>query len=345
MLFVYYSVVGVDAPPKTFTLLEGENAGLQFSGTDAAGNITEYTLPNVITLDTIAPVIAVTSTVPALTNQAKLTVHYTVDGVDAPPQTFTLLEGDNAGLQLRATDAAGNIKEYSLPNVMLDTIAPVIAVRSTVPALTNDPALTITYTVVDGGAVQTKTKTFTLTEGLNHNLTISATDGAGNERVFTLPDVTLDPTFEPITPPAVQGFVDQLSLQLGMRNQPEDIFGVKVSIWPDGGYKILITNNVVSANKLKTLSFLVDDAGNLNTASLYPVWEEGFFNGTPMGDVFFSDYKALQWLFGQNKWLRGPGTTDIDGLVIWTQYEAVWYDQGNGVPGLTISGNVNTVQL
>jgi hypothetical protein len=60
-----------------------------------------------------------------------------------------------------------------------------------VPSLTNSKTLTVTYSV-DGGA--NKTKTFTLAEGDNSNLTISETDPAGNMTNYPLAKVTLETT-------------------------------------------------------------------------------------------------------------------------------------------------------
>jgi hypothetical protein len=184
-LTVNYTVDGV-AQVATFTLQEGENAGLQIAVRDAEQSVVaSYDLP-AITLDTQAPVIVVTSQIPEVTNQAQLTVTYTVDGGTVQTGTFTLAEGDNTGLVLTAVDTAGNQATYALPGVALDTELPVIVVTSQVPAVTDQSVLTVTYTV-DGGAVQTQT--FTLVEGDNTGFTITATDAAGNRYSQDLPAI------------------------------------------------------------------------------------------------------------------------------------------------------------
>ena len=133
--------------------------------------------------------IVVTSTIPALTNQNQLTVNYTVDGGAVQTHSFTLVEGDNTGLVITGTDVFGNQGTFTLPMVRLDTTAPVIAVTSTIPELTNVRTLTVTYTVDGVEKIRVFGDT-ELAEGLNH-LSITDTDLAGNSANATF-DVTVD---------------------------------------------------------------------------------------------------------------------------------------------------------
>jgi YD repeat-containing protein len=184
-LIVDYTADGV-VKQKAFTLAEGDNIGLAITEVDAAGNIQKVTLAKVV-LDTIAPVIVVTSTVPTLTKSPTLVVNYTADDV-VKQKIFTFLEGDNTGLTITESDAAGNSQTITLPKVVLDTVPPAVVITSSVPSLTNQPVLVVDYSV-DGVAKQ---KTFTLAEGDNTGLTITEADAAGNIRTITLAKVVLD---------------------------------------------------------------------------------------------------------------------------------------------------------
>jgi hypothetical protein len=175
----------VDGVPQvtqlTASLIEGANT-ITRSAIDAAGNT--GTAAITITLDTQAPVVAITS--PAngfLTNHNPATIAWTVDGV---PQTTQLSEAliDGANTITRsATDAAGNIGTASV-NVILDIRAPVVVITSPTDGLvTNQNPIVVSWTV--DGVVQTTQ--------LNENLAIgpnaiirSATDEAGNVGIDTI---------------------------------------------------------------------------------------------------------------------------------------------------------------
>jgi hypothetical protein len=190
-LTVIYTVDGI-SQSKDFTLIEGKN-DLFIEATDLAGNASRLDLS--ITLDTVSPVIDITSQSPSLTNQKDLTVTYTVDGGSQQTKSFTLVEGRN-DLFIEATDLAGNIGRVNF-TVILDMQAPVIVVTSNVPTLTNQSALMVHYTS-DGVA---KTKSFTLTEGVNA-LQITETDQAGNTTTknFSITLDTLPPSINVLTP-------------------------------------------------------------------------------------------------------------------------------------------------
>lgn len=91
---------------------------------DAVGNISSIT-SDAITLDTIAPVIAITSPINGtLTNQTNIAVAWSIDGVNQTTQLTEALatEGSNT-ITRSATDAAGNPGTASV-TVTRDTIAP-----------------------------------------------------------------------------------------------------------------------------------------------------------------------------------------------------------------------------
>jgi len=180
---VNYTVDGV-AKTKAFTLVQGLNT-LTITEADLAGNSSSKSIKG--TLDTVAPVIVITSPADGfITNKSSVTVNYTVDGT-AKTKAFTLTEGLNT-LTITETDLAGNSTTKSVKGT-LDTTAPVIVITS--PAdnfITNKSSVTVNYTV-DGVA---KTKAFTLVQGLN-TLTITETDTVGNSSSKSIKG-TLDTT-------------------------------------------------------------------------------------------------------------------------------------------------------
>jgi len=135
-------------------------------------------------LDTTPPAIAFLSA--QLTNQSEYQLVYNLDGVPTA-ESHTLTEGDNT-FTVSASDIFGNTAKVPV-TVVLDTEPPRVVVKSTVPSLTNHATLFVSYSV-DGGPEQQKE--FTLTEGENTRLTITATDDATNIATITLPKVILD---------------------------------------------------------------------------------------------------------------------------------------------------------
>jgi hypothetical protein len=148
----------------------------------------------IVNLFTNSAAVAFPNPVPSLTNQAVFTVNYTLNSGEVKTQTFNLREGKNQNLVIVGTDARGIVHQYKLPAVELDTKPPMVNVFGRVPSLTNNPSLTVSY-LADG---KRETKTFSLAEGSNANLSITVTDAAGNVTVKTLSPVVLD-----TTPPAI----------------------------------------------------------------------------------------------------------------------------------------------
>lgn len=127
------------------SLAEGRN-GIEVTATDCAGNARTLALD--VTLDTVPPVITVTSpSSPLLTNQAQLIISgslnepatLTIGGAlvavtgstfSSPP--ITLREGLNS-IELVATDAAGNAGTATV-DVTLDTVPPVAIAAAAVTA-------------------------------------------------------------------------------------------------------------------------------------------------------------------------------------------------------------------
>jgi RHS repeat-associated protein len=188
------------------SLVDGTNT-ISRSATDVAGNVGSATVS--VTLDTHAPVVAITSPANGLvTNQSSITVAWTIDGVAQTTQTSaTLVEGINT-ITRSATDAAGNTATVSV-TVTHDTQAPVVTIQSPIDGqITNQSPITVAWSV--DGTTQTAQISETLVEGTN-TISRSATDVAGNVGSATV-SVTLD-TQAPviaITSPA-NGFVTNQS--------------------------------------------------------------------------------------------------------------------------------------
>ena len=195
--------------------------------------------------------IVVTSTIPALTNQNQLTVNYTVDGGAVQTHSFTLVEGDNTGLVITGTDVFGNQGTFTLPMVRLDTTAPVIAVTSTIPELTNVRTLTVTYTV--DGEAQTPIEV-ALTEGDNEIVIPYREDEAGNITLARTFHVTLDTQAVIVIDPSTSTLISKRTLT--------------VSYTVDGVEKIRVFGDTELAEGLNHLSITDTDlAGNSANAT------------------------------------------------------------------------------
>jgi RHS repeat-associated protein len=197
------------------TLNEGANT-ITAIATDVASNNSTTTVN--VSLDTIAPVISVTSPVDGtLTNQNQITVvgslselgnlningqAVSVNSDGSFSTTVSLVEGANT-ITLTASDTATNASQTQL-TVTSDTIAPVINVTTPVNgSSTNQTAQLVTGSLseaatllINGQAVTVNPDLsfsfgpITLVEGIN-SINISATDAATNNSALNI-SVTLD---------------------------------------------------------------------------------------------------------------------------------------------------------
>ena len=184
-LTINYTVDGVAQTPMVIALTEGDNLIAIPEQIDAAGNVTPAQTLHV-TRDTEGPEVVVTDDVPATTDQAKLVVNYTVDGVAQTPLTFDLVEGVNTIRIPSVADEYGNMSEEQAYEVTREVAASEIIVTSEVPATTKEPSFTVSYTV--DGVVHSQT--FQLTDGANA-LVLNAVDALGHATQKTL-QVELD---------------------------------------------------------------------------------------------------------------------------------------------------------
>ena len=191
------------------TLAEGSNT-ITVLATDAFGNV--GTASRSVTLDTIAPVLTITSPQDgATTTEAQLTITGTVTDATATTVTVnnvaatrngnefsavvSLVEGPNTFI-IRAEDAAGNQTETTRTitlQVQHDTTPPVITLTDPTEGLiTNASPVTVSGIVTDASAVTVTVNnqpvtlsgtqfsaSLTLTEGSN-TITILAADAFGN---------------------------------------------------------------------------------------------------------------------------------------------------------------------
>jgi uncharacterized protein (TIGR03790 family) len=128
--------------------------------------------------------------------------------------------------------------------------SPAITPVNPIPTLTNNRTLTVTYRV-DGGADQTVT--FDLTEGLNHGLTITVIDEAGNQTVYTLPDITLDTIAPAVVLPA------------GLNGYSTGCSALNMFYFVNGVYKSARFDLAEGINHLQIVE--TDGAGNYTTVA------------------------------------------------------------------------------
>lgn len=174
-------------------LADGVYGGCQITVTDASNNASAPLIVNIFTVDTIAPVVSITSPADGLiTNQNPITLNWTVDGEEFSEEII-LIEGENI-LTKEATDDANNTGSNSV-TVILDTVAPTAALLNTPPNPTNqtttdiiigDEEITHYRYSLDGGdysgtevSVSEHIQLSDLADG-EHTLSVIGRDEAGN---------------------------------------------------------------------------------------------------------------------------------------------------------------------
>ena len=207
------------------TLDEGANA-FTATASDATGNKSDATAAVTVTLDTVAPTVAITTTAKTV-NEALFTLAGTVEAgstvdvlkggtsigtasVTGTDWTFavTLADGGNT-FTATATDVAGNTSAPTAAvSITLDMDAPMVTIATATPQTVKDASLTLTGTVEAGSTVDVLkggtsigtasvtgtdwTFAVTLADGGN-TFTATATDVAGNTSAPTAAvSITLD---------------------------------------------------------------------------------------------------------------------------------------------------------
>ena len=232
---------------------------------DAAGNAATSTRVN-ITLDTVAPAVAITSA-GVLTNMASQTITGTgeagarvvvFDGITAFAgavtiaadgtwsKAITLVGQGGHAITAQATDRANNTTTTAAANYTFDTIAPLVAVTSA-GGLTNRPGQTITGTgeanttlaVFDGanlldtvtvGGTGRWSSIVTLTGDGLHSITARDTDAAGNSATSAAVSYTLDTAAPTVAVITTGGPTNKASQTITGTGEP----GATVTLFDDG---------------------------------------------------------------------------------------------------------------
>ena len=262
--------------------------------------------PIVFTLDTVAPLIptvegvdVTSSTTPTLSGNAEenSTIEVSVAG-----QTYTTTTDENGDwsitlaetpegvhdVTLTITDQAGNSSESSLGSITIDTTAPdnptidpIDVTNSTTPTFTGNAEANSTIILsvgdenysVDVDAQGSWSLTTNVLDDGVYDITVTATDQAGNSSESSLGSITIDttapdnPTIDPIdvtnsTTPTFTGNAEANStiiLSVGDENYSVDVdaqgsWSLTTNVLDDGVYDITVT--------------ATDDAGNSSESSL-----------------------------------------------------------------------------
>jgi hypothetical protein len=203
---IKYSVDGGATWSTSFTPNEGANDVL-VKQTDAAGNASAATALS-ITLDTQAPTapsLALAhdtglSATDKITNIGDLTmsgaetgaaVEYSTDNGATWTDSFTAAEGGN-NVQIRQTDAAGNVSAVTVFSFTLDTTAPQLnpTFSTTQPILVNAKGVTISTNAADATGIGSESAGSIDTSSAGKKTVVcTATDLAGNAATISVPYV------------------------------------------------------------------------------------------------------------------------------------------------------------
>ncbi len=333
--------------------------------TDTAGNASAATSLT-FTLDTVAPtapVVALANNATTLTNNATLTavtpeagatVEYRVDN-GAWSGTYVAPTGDIPHtVDVRQTDAAGNVSPTTTLAFTLDTLAPAAPVvalvngatsltnNATLAAITPEAGATVEYRV-DGGAWATA---YTApTSNAAHTVDVRQTDAAGNisplsSLAFTLdtvapaaPSLVLSGTQNPVGGPVTNSAIDLVGVEANAVVQYRVYTtGTTPSAWVSlpavaGVYTVPSqpTSGLYSVDVQVT-----DTAGNISSLSSASFDLQG--TAGPIATLV-SDTGIAADLITSNGVLNipastTPGLTQIeysaDGLTGWTTVQPTW---------------------
>ena len=202
------------------SLVEGINK-IELIATDDLGNFTEVSIGSVVK-DTVAPILNLISDLPNITKVRTQIVNFNVDdnnldsfklilnnkqieNITIGLNTLILMEGTNT-VRLEAHDKAGNLS-FLEREVIVDTVAPIVEVLSTIPSRTNIPQLSVQTNISDerlksaGVNINGISRTLDITnldsiiidlkEGQN-SIVFFAEDSASNQTSTHQYDVNLD---------------------------------------------------------------------------------------------------------------------------------------------------------
>jgi len=257
---------------------------------------------SVFTVDTIAPVITISSPqdgfvtnnpglviTGSLSEQATLILNgeiVSLDGSYAFSKSVTLAQGTNQ-FSFTATDPAGNISSVII-TVVLDTVAPVITIAFPAEGFnTNIPTQTITGSLskqaaltMNGEAVLVDeslafSKQVILTEGQNV-FNFNATDSAGNTSSHVL-NVVLDTVAPVITIAAPQeGFLTNVSSQTITGSLGKQaVLTINGETVPVAGDLSFSKDVILTEGSNEFLLSAIDTAGNTTSSILHLILDTG----------------------------------------------------------------------
>ena len=191
---------GVDSAtvPADQTLsTDGANQEASASVSDLAGNVAPATTGKVINIDQTAPTVTISQSVSTPNangwyNQP-VTVTFTcidaTSGVAACPAAQVLTTGTHAAQTVTVFDNAGNSTSVSVPEIDVDTVAPLVVFSGNAGAYAVDQTVTISCVATDNlsgidaphtTCPSVNAPAYTLLVGKNNVVQASATDIAGN---------------------------------------------------------------------------------------------------------------------------------------------------------------------
>lgn len=280
-----------------FNLVEGDNS-FTLIATDSVGNTAELVLT--ITLDSITPVITITSPIDGSITQddnvdvigsLSETANLTLNGnavTLADDNSYSLLatplsEGENVFVFI-ATDAAGNQAERSM-TIIRDSAAPIITIATPQNnSITNQTELTITGSVDDASVVTLDGNPITLdqngnfsegpitlNEGLN-TFTFNAQDAAGNssELVLTITLDSITPVIT-ITSPQDGSFTSTESTNISGSLSEAATLTLNanvITLNPDNSFT---QNDVALVEGVNTFTFVATDAAGNSAETIITV--------------------------------------------------------------------------
>jgi hypothetical protein len=285
-----YSTDGGQTWSKSFLASEGLNT-VQVRQTDWAGNVSDAALLDFL-LDTQAPLSVNVALVQDTGNFAtdKLTsngalalggveadavLEYSTDGGQTWSNSFQASEGLDT-VQVRQTDAAGNVSGETSISFNLDTTAPAapgvaLAQDTGISAVDNITKVgTLTVTGTEAGARLeysgdngvTWSSDFTAQEGLN-KVSVRQTDGASNMSALAVLNFTLDTTAPQVNPTFSNGSQPILVNAKGLTVSPNATDASGIALQSAG------VMNTATAGKKSLICAATDLAGNSTSVTVW----------------------------------------------------------------------------
>jgi len=274
-------------------LAEGTH-NIQIKATDEAGNVSGISSFN-WSIDSLPPTFSVSGVPSGVTNQssagismtgeAGATYAYSFDNgswiTTGASITLTALSEGTHSIQIKATDAAGNVSGISSFNWSIDSLPPTFSV-SGIPSgvtsqssagisMTGETGATYAYSLDNGNWINSSsTINLTgLTEGA-HSIQIKATDSAGNVSASTTYSWSTDytaPSFSASGIPSGTTKLNNASITLSGETGATFAYSLNGGSWITTGTNIVLTALAEGAHSIQIRA--TDSAGNASTSTAY----------------------------------------------------------------------------